>query len=183
MIILTQYPTVDAVREMLRIRPGGAVAANYIAKSEGPKAFLDAVQSALKQKVLIVSRSDEEARDTMEQFVSSQGLRSIIYQNQPQHSQALVEVMDSYADVGYAIILLAPDDIYTFQEGHQGVTFEFGYLVGKLGRYRVAVLYNHREELAYEYDGITFIRIDPHGAWRYTLSQDMQRSGLTSDTS
>ena len=63
-------------------------------------------------------------------------------------TKTIIEKFEEYSDVGFAIILMTPDDkgyladepVSTKNRARQNVIFEHGYFIGKLGRERVVAL-------------------------------------------
>ena len=94
------------------------------------------------------------------------------------------------SDVGFAIVLLTPDDRggeaslpYEKQKprARQNVIFELGYFIGRLGRQRVCGLYKPDVELPSDYTGVLYIPVDKQGGWRLALAKEMKAAGLPVD--
>jgi len=88
----------------------------------------------------------------------------------------------------YATVLLTADDVgrsKTAKEEHdrarQNVIFEFGYFCGKLGRQRVAVLYEPGVEIPSDLQGFVYIELDVNRAWRYRLADELDNAGFDID--
>lgn len=110
--------------------------------------------SALSNRVFIVHGHDHALKAELETFLTSIGLEPIVLHRQPDQGRTLIEKFEQHSDVGFAFILLTPDEVaYTNdQEGladdrrkkearaRPNVIFEFGYFVGRLGRQRVCCL-------------------------------------------
>ena len=190
-IILTGFPSYDYVREALKPSLEGLSAAvDFVAKQEGPDALLRAVQTALRRReVFVVHGHDEAARETLARFVEKLGLRAIILREQPNGGRAIIEKFEDHADVGFAIVLLTPDDVGGMQaspqqlhpRARQNVIFELGYFIGKLGRAKVAALYKEGVEIPSDYYGVLFISLDPAGEWRLSLANEMKYAGVDID--
>lgn len=105
------------------------------------------------ERVFIVHGHNHEAKNELELFLKELGLKPIVLQREADEGQTIIEKFERYSKVGYAIILLTPDDVVTSSElsddskknverrARQNVIFEFGYFVGRLGRNRVCCLY------------------------------------------
>ena len=189
-IMLTRYPSIHGVRAALSPNvPGGAVAADYITKSDDHTAFLRAVEVALRQKVFLVHGYDEEAKNAVVLWLRELGLRPIVLRDQPDAGRAILEKLEDYARVGFAIALLTPDDFggsqQTLQDtklrARQNVIFELGYCIGKLGRRRVCMLYKDCVEIPSDYHGVLYIAMDQSGAWKPHLARELQNAGLHID--
>lgn len=186
-ILLTRYASVDTVRIALSpLADGGPAAIDYIAKDQGPEALLQAVQRVLMQKVFVVHGHDEGARDAVVVLLKDLGLWNIVLRDQPHAGRTIIEKFEDYANVGYAVVLLTPDDFGGCQDTphqiksrvRQNVIFELGYFLGTLGRHRVGALYKEGVEIPSDYAGVLFLAMDSGGVWKYKLAQEMQAAGL-----
>jgi predicted nucleotide-binding protein len=129
---------------------------------------------ALSNKVFIVHGHDQGLKTDIEQFIRQIGLEPIVLHRQPDKGRTLIEKFEQHSDVGYAFILLTPDDIaYTIDQdtlpdasrkkekrARPNVIFEFGFFVGKLGRERVCCLYKEGVVLPSDLDGLVYKKID-----------------------
>jgi predicted nucleotide-binding protein len=107
------------------------------------------------RRIFIVHGHDEAAKTDLARILGDLGLEPVILHLEPDQGNTVIEKFEAYADVGFAFILLTPDDIAypASQESHEdserakeararpNVLFEYGYFVGKLGRSRVYVLH------------------------------------------
>ena len=130
-------------------------------KKRGPKIFIS-------KKIFIVHGHDSQAKSELAVTLSSLGLKPIILHEQPSEGMTLIEKLEKYSDVGYAFIILTPDDLGTKKDvknikdslkprARQNVVFEFGLFVGKLGRNRVCCLYKGNVKLPSDLDGLVYI--------------------------
>src|ERR1039458_5712698 len=129
---------------------------------------------ALSNKVFVVHGHDQLLKTDVEQFIHQIGLEPIVLHRQPDKGRTLIEKFEQNSDVGYAFILLTPDDVaYTIDQdtlpdasrkkekrARPNVIFEFGYFVGKLGRDRVCCLYKEGVVLPSDLDGLVYKKID-----------------------
>jgi predicted nucleotide-binding protein len=63
----------------------------------------------------------------------------------------------------------------------QNVILELGYFMGRLGRTKVCALYKGAMELPSDYQGILYVEMDRHGAWRAKLAQELVQAKLSID--
>ena len=114
----------------------------------------------------------------------------MILREQPNAGKTVIEKFGDFADVGYAIVLLTPDDqgaetLKPFQEqrkrARQNVIFELGYFIGKLGRDKVTALYMSDVEIPSDYSGVLFTSVDDRGAWRLELAGELKAAGFAVD--
>ncbi len=96
------------------------------------------------------------------------------------------------AQLRYAVVLLTADDIgasrldseqepYYSPRADQGAVFEMGFLVGALSPRCVCVLYEDGVERPYDLDGMSYIRLDPAGAWQAKLLLMLRSAGFDYD--
>lgn len=128
----------------------------------------------LSNKIFVVHGHDHALKTEVESFLSDIGLEPIILHKKPDEGQTIIEKFEKHSDVGYAFILLTPDEIaYTIEQdklndaerkkekrARPNVIFEFGYFVGKLGRNRVCCLYRGDIELPSDLGGLLYKKID-----------------------
>lgn len=136
-------------------------------------------------KVFIVHGHDNEAKVETARIIEKLGLEAIILHEQASSGDTIIEKIERYSDVGFAIVLYTPCD-----EGHskgetiqknrarQNVVFEHGYLIGKLGRSRVCALVKGEVETPGDISGVVYVTMDNAGAWRYTLVDEMNAVGF-----
>jgi predicted nucleotide-binding protein len=166
--------------------PGGAVAADYVTKDDGPEALLRAVQSVLQQKVFIAHGKDEDTKNAVALLISNLGLRGIILYDQHNAGHAVIDQFENHTSVDFAVILLTPDDVGGSKDSpgnvrpraRMNVIFEFGYFIGTLGRQRVCALYKEGVELPSQYPEILYIAMDRSGLWKHQLARKMRHAGL-----
>lgn len=123
------------------------------------------------KKVFIVHGRDELAKTNLENLLHEMGLEPIVLHRQADEGQTVIEKFEKYgSDVGYAFILLTPDEIaYLAHEdslpdierqkekrARPNVIFEFGYFVGKLGRNRVCCLYTGDVDIPSDLNGLVY---------------------------
>ena len=140
-------------------------------------------QHSLGNDVFIVHGRDDGAKETVARFVEGLGMNVIILHEQPSKGETIIEKIERHSDdVGFAIVLITPDDVGGLEgevddernpRPRQNVVFELGYFMGKLGRERVCALFKGDVENPSDIDGIVYIKMDAHGAWRETLRREI----------
>jgi predicted nucleotide-binding protein len=153
----------------------------------------EAITGSLSNKVFVVHGHDEKLKEELAAFLATLGLEPIVLHKQPDMGQTIIEKFESNSDVGYAIILLTPDDIgYSSTEeskgesenkrfrARQNVIFEFGYFVGRLGRNRVCCVYKGDVELPTDVSGIIYKKIgDKFEEVAFSIIKDLKAVGYT----
>jgi predicted nucleotide-binding protein len=137
-------------------------------------------------KIFIVHGHDDLARKDTENLILRLGLEPIILNDQPNNGKTIIEKIEKYDDVGYAIILYTPCDVGRKAKGakklnpraRQNVIFEHGYFVGILGRDHVAVLKKADIEKPSDIDGLGYISMDVSGHWKNKLIEELQEVGF-----
>jgi predicted nucleotide-binding protein len=143
---------------------------------------------ARNTRVFVVHGHDEGAREMTARFLEQLGLDPIILHDQPNQGRTIIEKFEHYADVGFAVVLLTPDDrgrsnsarVLT-SRARQNVVMELGFFLGKLGRKRVCTLYVEGVELPSDYFGVAFLPLDRSGTWRLMLARELKAAGYEID--
>ena len=99
-----------------------------------------------------------------------------------------MEKIETYGDVGFAVVVLAPDDVGRAKESpdlhdraRQNVILELGYFVGRLGRSRVCALHKGTVELPSDILGVVYVPYSDDGGWRVQLARELRAAGFTFD--
>lgn len=170
----------DSIRNRLELIP---VAAGVKALAPKP------ASRPSSKKVFVVHGQDEGAKQTAARFLEKLGLEAIILHEQVTKSMTIIEKLEHYSDVNFAVVLLTADDVGTIRtdagnlqpRARQNVILELGFFVGKLGRQHVCALQCDPIELPSDFLGVGYIPMDSHGAWRYTLAKELKAVGFSID--
>ena len=139
-------------------------------------------------KVFIVHGHDDGAKQTVARYIEALRLEAIILHEQASGGQAIIEKIETYSDVGYAVVLYTPcdtgkaqsDEEYSFR-ARQNVVFEHGYLIGHLGRDKVCALVKGTLEMPGDTSGVIYINMDDAGAWKNSVFKEMKSAGYNLD--
>jgi predicted nucleotide-binding protein len=100
----------------------------------------------------------------------------------------MVEKLEAHSKVGFAVVLLTPDDVGRSVKddkdrprARQNVVLELGFFMGRLGRSNIAVMYDESVELPSDYRGVEYIKVDAEGAWRLRLAREIKQAGILVD--
>ena len=145
---------------------------------------------AKSDRVFIVHGRDA-AKPDISAFVDGQGLKPVILSDQPSGGKTVIEKVEEYGDVGYAIVLLTPDDEGRLRDStdsqkpraRQNVVFELGYFIGRLGREYVCALTKGELELPSDYAGVVYIPYGDSTDWKARLMAELRSAGYTVDPS
>ena len=140
------------------------------------------------RRVFIVHGHDEAPRETVARFVTDMGFEPVILHEQADRGMTILEKLIANGNVGYAIVLLTPDDIGRGRSetagkarARQNVILELGYFLGRLGRERVIALLKGEVEIPSDYMGVLYTPFDEAGAWRQKLAREMKIAGYEID--
>jgi predicted nucleotide-binding protein len=140
--------------------------------------------------IFLVHGRDEGAKHGVARFVQAiTGLEPIILAEQPALGQTVIESFERYASqVTYAIVLATGDDEGRLMgeealkpRARQNVVLELGWFAGKLGRHKVALLYERGVELPSDMGGVLYVEWDAGEGWKLRLAREMRAAGLPVD--
>jgi len=140
-------------------------------------------------KVFIVHGHDNEMKETVARLLEKLDLKPIILHEQPNKGKTVIEKFEKCSeDVGYAVVLLSPDDVGNVKteqgklnpRARQNVIFELGYFIAKLGRSRVCALYKEHVEILSDISGVLYTKFDGNG-WKLDLANELIEAGYKID--
>ncbi len=147
-------------------------------------------QSAGKvnRRVFVISSADEEMQQAVTKALTKLEFVPIVSCEDPGHCRKIVEKPSDYADVNFAVALLSPDD-YAYAKTdepskrrfrpQQETVFELGFVLGKLGKDRVLVLF--RETTNFEvptcFASLTAAAFDDRDSWKLALVRELSKIG------
>jgi predicted nucleotide-binding protein len=157
-------------------------------EATAPSPTLDRMQHP-GDDVFIIHCHDEAAKESVARFIEKLDLNPIILHERPNKSRTIIEKFEDYSNVGFAIVLLTPDDVGASKEekenlkhrARQNVIFELGYFIGKLGRERVCALYKEDVEVLSDFKGVLYLPMDSAGGWRLDLAKEVKAAGINVD--
>jgi predicted nucleotide-binding protein len=139
--------------------------------------------------IFVVHGHDDAAKQAVARFLEKLNLNAIILHEQPDGGRTVIEKIVDYSDVGFAVILLTPDDIGYPKDNpekgkaraRQNVIFELGYFIGKFGRKNVCALYKEGVELPSDFQGVLYVPMDPAEGWHMKLAREIKHAGIELD--
>ena len=144
----------------------------------------------MNNKVFIVHGHDNEAKQELARTLEHGGFDAIILHEQPDFGRTIIEKIERFADVCYAVVLYTECDLGRDKNdsvdneryrARQNVVFEHGYLIGKLRRDHVTALVKGDVETPGDISGVVYTEMDKAGAWKMQLARNMQDVGLDID--
>lgn len=177
----------DSIIERLELIPLSKLSASFSA-ADAPSQN----SPSKSKKVFVVHGHDDIAKTNLEVFLHEIGLEPVVLHRQADEGLTIIEKFEKHSDVGYAFILLTPDEIsYLKSEeskdekeraiefrARPNVIFEFGYFVGKLGRSRVCCLYTGDVSLPSDVNGMIYKKFtNSIEEVAYSIIKDLKASG------
>jgi predicted nucleotide-binding protein len=142
-----------------------------------------------KGKIFVVHGHDEGVRESVARFLDKMGFEPIILHEQGSGGRTIIEKLEHYSDVDYAVVLLTPDDVgakasdqkdFT-PRARQNVILELGYFIGRLGRQNVCALHKGGLDLPSDFLGVVYVPYDGAGAWKVLLAKELKGAGFPVD--
>ena len=195
------WKTVDKFDKLTDPEDWVAARGEQIGMLEGTAAFADdgtaqmgspaeaitaRVAFPVSKKVFVVHGHDHGAKETVARYLERLGLDAVVLHEKPSESRTVIEKVEAFSDVGFAVVLLTPDDVGAPKDNaaklnpraRQNVVLEHGYFLGKLKRSRVCALYTPGVEIPSDYQGVLYIELDEKGAWRTLLAQELSNARM-----
>lgn len=141
----------------------------------------------VSRKIFIVHGHNEAAREMAARFIERIGLEAIILHEQANRGRTVIEKVVANSDVGFAVVLLTPDDEGCVKGGtpeprvRQNVLLELGYFIGHLGRDRVCALKRGALEIPSDFAGVVWEVMDDNGGWKQALARELDAAGYSID--
>jgi predicted nucleotide-binding protein len=140
------------------------------------------------KKVFIVHGHEDGPKQAVARFLTKLGLEPIILHEQPSRSRTIIEKIEEHGDVGFAVVLLTPDDEGRVKgagelepRARQNVIAELGYFVARLKRERVCALVKEGVEIPSDFSGVVYVPYDDGEAWQRDLGRELQAAGYAID--
>jgi predicted nucleotide-binding protein len=173
---------IRGLQEEIAHRPPEAV-------SEIDRATIQQSAAGKSNKVFVVHGHDQAALQSVARFLEKLGLEAIILNEQPDQGRTIIEKFEDCADdVGFAVVLMTPDDVAGPVAAPQSVTrarpnviFELGYFAGKLGRGRACLLRKGAVEIPSDLYGVIYTEMDDGNGWKIKLGEELKAAQLDFD--
>lgn len=139
------------------------------------------------KRVFLVHGHDHAPRNAVEAYLRRLGLEPVVLSDEPSRSRTIIEKLEAYDDVDYAVIILTPDDIgapasapdQLQPRARQNVILELGYFVGRLGRDFVAALLVGEVDLPSDVRGVAYIPYqDTNEVWKGLLLRELRHTHM-----
>ncbi|ANF81313.1 hypothetical protein A3K93_03290 [Acinetobacter sp. NCu2D-2] len=180
--------TINYIHNMVRnlIIPFVRDYKQYIQSNGSTK--LEVILPVSNNRIFIVHGHDHGALQTVARFLEKYGFEAIILHEQANGGRTIIEKIERNSDVGFAIVLLTPDDVGRAlsevtdkPRARQNVILELGYFIGKLGRERVCALKTADLEIPSDFGGVVYTEMDKYEAWKFSLAKELKAAGYLID--
>lgn len=148
---------------------------------------LSEMPEEISRKVFVVHGQDTGAREAVARFLERTGFEPIVLHEQANQGRTIIEKFEEHSAVGFAVILLTPDDMGGIAGGamqpraRQNVILELGYFIGRLGRDKVCALKSGDIEFPSDIFGVVWTAFDAGGGWKASLAKELQAAGFEID--
>lgn len=139
------------------------------------------------RKAFVVHGHDDGSREAVARFLEKIEFQPVILHEQANQGQTIIEKIERHGDVGFAVILLTPDDEGGAKGGplqpraRQNVLLELGYFIGRLTRSRVCALKRGDIEIPSDFGGVVYMPYDENGGWKMALGRELEAAGFEVD--
>ena len=146
-----------------------------------------AAARAVPRKVFIVHGHDDAAREMVARFLEKIEVEPVILHEQANRGATVIEKIETYGNVGFAVVLLTPDDEGAkrgdkpLPRARQNVLLELGYFIGRLGRANVCALMRGQVDIPSDFAGAVWTELDNGAGWKMKLAQELQAADIKID--
>lgn len=144
--------------------------------------------TSVTNRIFIVHGHDAEVRESVARFLTTIGFDPVILHEQPNQGRTVIEKVEQHSDVGFAVVLLTPDDEgrpagdgSLAPRARQNVLIELGYFIGLLGRAKVCALKRGDVDVPSDFAGVVWEAMDGGGGWKQVLARELEAAGYSID--
>ncbi|WP_455221452.1 TIR domain-containing protein, partial [Kaarinaea lacus] len=170
-----RIPTPSTLQPAAPEKPAPSAAAPAIAKE--PPAIVKRAMAASGNKIFLVYANDIGMKGDVSIFLSKMGVSTIVLKDSADTGFSLIDELEKHNDVHYAIVMLNPDASGI----SENIVYELGLIVGRLGKNRVCGLVKEYISILANYSGISYVPVDPAGAWKFLLIKQLKEAGFNID--
>ena len=123
--LISKIKKLESIKERLELIP----------LASGVQPVMPQASSGVGNRVFIVHGHDEAARGPIARFIEKLGLEAVILHEQASGGRTIIEKLEYYSNVAFAVVLLTPDDVGAAKDlagnlnsrARQNVILELGY--------------------------------------------------------
>lgn len=133
-------------------------------------------------KIFIVHGHDQSLKNEVSIFLRKIKLEPIVLHEQSNKGKTIIEKLEFYTDVDYAVILYTACDIGGKDEDNlnfrarQNVVFEHGYLMSKLGRENICIIKKGAVEIPNDLSGSVYVTDKSN--WQLELISELKTANF-----
>lgn len=142
-----------------------------------------------KISIYIAHGLNEFIKEDVVHRVKLLGLNPILEKRSDEMGLSIIQHFNQQQDIKFAMVILTPDDLaHAKDQGNhlsrlrakQHLIFKLGYLVGRLGRHQVFVVYEDVEgfELPTDFYEVIYTPYDNQGHWVQQLVLQLRKTGV-----
>jgi len=129
------------------------------------------------KKILVFTSGEKNVSSEVTVFLSKIGLSPVsVSKNINQHDE-MFSLIARNRDAAYAVVVLGSDKTNSNNETAYGL----GLLVGAMGQDKVSVVVNNKMMGIDTYTGVTYVPVDPAGAWKFMMIRNLKTAGFDVD--
>jgi predicted nucleotide-binding protein len=141
-------------------------------------------------KVFVAYEKEDEVSSDVIQILQKLELEPIILHEESNRQKTILEKIECYPPVSFAVVILSPDDLVYPKEGTldqakfraaQSVILELGYFLGKLGKQNVVAIYKKEENFKVPTDITCVIWIEHKTGWYFQLIRELKECNFEVD--
>jgi predicted nucleotide-binding protein len=139
------------------------------------------------RQAFVVHGHAGEPREAVARFLEHLDFEPIILHEQANRGDTVIEKVERHSNVGFAVVLLTPDDEGCKKGGvlgpraRQNVIMELGYFIGRLGRDRVCAIKCGELDVPSDFEGVVYVPFDSAGSWKQALGKELKAAGFDID--
>ena len=157
----------------------------FLSSTEKTLDKLQSIKSASdRRRIFVVCGTDDEMKQAITNALTKLWLVPVVMCEEPSQGRKIVERFADYKDVGFAVVLLSPDDFAYAKEDsptkrklrpRQDVVFELGFLIGTLGKENIIVFYREcaNFECPNDFEGLKLTAFDDRDSWKLALIREL----------
>jgi len=148
---------------------------------------------ANQRRIFLVHGHGHLVNRSVELFLLGHQMKTIVLNQEPGKGRTIIEKFEQSADVGFAVVVLTPDDLGADQasatagqllpRARQNVILELGYFIARLGRNRVCAIKCGNVELPSDIIGVSYVDFDESGTWQSRVTRELAAAGYPVDLS
>ena len=165
---------------------------DWFAERLHPDEGSDVLPTLPSNRVFIVHGHDDKSKQELEILLTEMGLEPVVLHRQIDSGRTIIEKFEHHSDVGYAFVLLTPDEIAYLvsddpkpddqrlkeRRARPNVIFELGFFVGRLGRSKTCCLYRGDVTVPGDLGGIVYKKFNTSvEEVAYSIQKELKGAG------